>query len=210
MTDFEKRRKRNSDDHGQPEEWERLLDDVTVARDYHEATWNPNILAAICDQNSHAPLNELQIAPIPSKEVEKQLDAIRRIAMKKLSGINQQCILALMSTGAGPRRLAQLLRVSEDTVLRAFKRGVKVIRECLGEKASLDFPTEKGKRPVVRAAVMPLDLVEERERFAAFINERTIMHVSYRGDDLFREALVIYLVGKMGSGRRRETLNDAA
>ncbi len=186
-------------DHGQPPEWEEKLKDVTIERDYHEAPWDPGILASICEQTGLESLHEQRIDDVPSPETEKRLDAIRRVARRKLKGVNQQAILLMLSCGAGPRRMAEMLRVSEDTIRRAIERGVGAIRECLNGFEWGEFPTGKGKRPTVRSGLFPLDTASEREQFQAFLNQRTIIHVSLRGDELFREALVVYLVGKPGS-----------
>ncbi|MBZ0257501.1 hypothetical protein K8I31_15650 [bacterium] len=191
-------------DHGQPPVWEEKLKDITVERDYHEAPWDPSILACICEQTGLEALHEQRVDDVPSPETEKMIDAIRRVARKKLKGVNQQTILMMLSCGAGPRRMAQMLRVSEDTIRRSIERGVSVIRECLNDFDWGEFPVGRGKRPTVRAAVFPLDRPEEREQFQAFLNQRTVIHVSYRGDDLFREALVVYLVGKPGARHQAE------
>lgn len=191
-------------DHGQPPQWEEQLKDITVERDYHEAPWDPGILASICEQSGLEPIHEQRIDDVPNPETEKQIEAIRRVVRRKLKGVNQQTILLMLSCGAGPRRLAQMLRVSEDTIRRSIERSVAVIRECLNEFEWGEFPIGKGKRPTVRSALFPLDSANEREEFQAFLNQRTIVHISLRGDDLFREALVVYLVGKPGARHSRE------
>ncbi|MDP8246273.1 MAG: hypothetical protein P9L94_19475 [Candidatus Hinthialibacter antarcticus] len=186
-------------DHGQPPAWEEKLKDITVERDYHEAPWDPGVLASICEQSGLETLHEQRIDDVPSPETEKQIEAIRRVARRKLRGVSQQTMLLMLSCGAGPKRIAAMLRVSEDTIRRSIERGVAVVRECLNDFEWGEFPSGKGKRPTVRSALFPLDSVNEREQFQTFLNQRTIIHVSLRGDDLFREALVVYLVGKPGS-----------
>lgn len=195
-------RKRAADlqsEQGQPPEWEALLSNVSHSRDYHESSWDPAILSLMIEQSGFSQVNEQRIDEVAPPEIDRQLDAIRRLARRKLRGITQQCILLVLATGAGPGRIAKWLRVSEDTVRRSIERGVQTLRECLEPLEYGEFPAGKGRRPTVRAAVFALDSADERERFQAFLNERTVVHLSYRGDDIFREVMAVYLTGKPGS-----------
>lgn len=178
------------------EPWQIILEEAEPEFGYRELSWDPQVLQAMFDSLDRNPMVDEQIDEIPYGEQRQKVELIRRLARTKLKGVQQQAILIMLSNGAGPKRIALMLQVSEDTVRRAITKAVERIRECLKSDKTGDFPVRRGKRPVVRAAIFPLDVHDERERFQNFINEHTVMQVSYRGDEYFREALVLYLTHK--------------
>lgn len=178
------------------EPWQIILEEAEPELGYRELSWDPQVLQSMFDTLDRNPMIDEQIDEIPHGDTRQKIELIKRIARTKLKGIPQQAILILLSNGSGPRRIASMLQVSEDTIRRGITKGIEKIRECLNTNKAGEFPVRRGKRPVVRAAIFPLDLKEERERFQEFINEQTIVQVSFRGDDVFREALVLYLTHK--------------
>ena len=185
----------NNTSGGKKVNWEEALKSVTRERDRREILFDPHVL-----QHLHLEGQKLEIVGEfvnydSDMEKSRQIDLVRRIAQKKLKGLSRYCILMVLMTGAGPKRLSELLGVSQSVVNRAIQRGARIIRNCLSETLG-DFPVAKGARPPVRASIFPLDTLKERERFQTFLNENTVVHVSYRGDDAFREVMAVYLTGK--------------
>lgn len=185
-----------------PPEWEELLKDVTIARDYHEIPYDPACLAALEPVDS--PYSEMDDngGEPGLADVDQPAATVREIARRKLTGLPRRCILRILSTGAGHKQLAIELRVSEDTVRRAVQKGIQIIRDCLDHSSKKEFPVTKGKRPPIRAALFFLDTPAERQEFQEFLNRYPVLHISYRGGTLFREALILYKTGK--TARREE------
>lgn len=180
----------------QPAEWEEFLKDVTIEPDYREIPYDPII---VNDLKTGVPLNELiglSTDQQSDQERLRQIELVRVIALRKLRGITRECILLLLSTGASHKQLARKLDVSIDTIQRSVKRAIKQITRFLSENNNQTFPTPPGKRPSLRVSFFPLDTNKERERFQLFVNENPVNHIAYRSDNLFKEALVIYLTGK--------------
>ncbi|MGI6455329.1 MAG: hypothetical protein ACOX5R_06850 [bacterium] len=188
----------------QPEEWEELLKDVTVERNFRERTIDPQVLLAIQGQINFTDLMELRPDWVSQQELGHQVELVREIAEHKLSGLSKTSLLILLSTGMTYIRIAELLGVTKDKVQRAVQSGVEKIREILSEPKTGDFPAKEGKRPPIRASIFPLDTAQERIQFQEFLNRKTVLHLSYSGDRLFREVLVVYVTGK----RRANHIQD--
>ncbi|MBD3266946.1 hypothetical protein GF373_09775 [bacterium] len=180
----------------QPEEWERLLKEVTVQQNPYEMVVDPHRLARF-HQTS---MNEIWQDPDREewdRHMLEQINMVRKVMDRKLSGKIKQCLEIVLSTGTGPNRIARILRISPETARNYIKRGIEAIRSCLTEQQAWGrFPSAEGTRPTVRVSILPLDTEQERAQFQQFANEHPIVHVSYRGEEMFREVLVIYLTGK--------------
>jgi len=180
----------------QPPHWESLLEEVTVKRPSNERTLNPQIMDSLYAKDDIIELLDRFVDSNWEDQSIRKIELVRKIANMKLKGLTRYCILLVLMTGAGPERISELLgNVSLSNVNRLLNKGINIIKKCLADNFG-DFPVGKGTRPPVRASLFPLDTPEEKKQFTSFINEHTVMHVSYRGDDLFREALVIFLTGK--------------
>ncbi len=179
----------------QPEEWEELLKDITVEPDYREILYAPSVLNAIPNPIQ---LRELldHADQTSNEETRRQIERVRSVAQRKLKGISRDCILLLLTTGASQQQLAEILDVSVDTIQRSLTQGINKISQFFKESDRQTFPASPRKRPNVRVIIFPLDTNKERERFQTFLNNNRIASISYRGEDLFREALVVYVTGK--------------
>lgn len=179
--------------------WEEFLKGIAKDRDKREILVDPHILQQLhINDTVFSLMNGL--VPTDTDETERQIDLVRRIAQKKLKGLARYCVLLLLTTGVEPKRLAEILGTTTDTVNRVLERSIRTIRHCLSNNFG-EFPTQSGKRPSIRASIWPLDTPRERERFQHFLNDHTVVHVSYRGDDMFREVLVVYMTGKTANRR---------
>lgn len=179
-----------------PPEWEALLEDVTHPQDWRETLRDPRQLANLTACSSYESFTQDTLKNEWEEISEHQIETVKRIAQRKLKGLVKNSILLLLSTGYGYKRLSELLHVHEDSVLRAVKRGIQQIREHLDAEHFGEFPIDKGKRPALRARVFPLDNPKEKNDFVHFLNKHIVVHLSYRGDDLFKEAMVVYLTGR--------------
>ncbi len=179
-----------------PPEWENLLKDVAIDRSKNENTLDPLLMDMLYAKDDMIELLDRFVDSNWEDESIQKIELVRKIAINKLKGVSRYCILLTLMTGAGPKRIAEILgNVSVENVQRMLTKGIDTIKKCLADNFG-DFPVGKGTRPPIRACLFPLDTPEEKKQFTAFLNEHTIMHVSYRGDDIFREALVIFLTGK--------------
>ena len=180
----------------QPEPWESFLRDITVPLHHHEKPYDPTILSQLVESSETAQLFDGPVEVYRKEECVRQIELIRKITARKLKGIQRKCLLLLLATNAQYRQIAEWLQVSDDTVLRSIKSAVEQIKPYLEEMKLGEFPTGRGRRPRIRVSLFPLDTVEEKIEFQAFLNTHTVRHVSYHVDDLFREALVVYKYGK--------------
>lgn len=187
----------------QPDEWEKVLEDVTIKPSNHELLYDPHGLTHLKGSLTFLDYMNLRSDVQSEAEVLRQTDLVRKVIERKLKGLTQECLHMLLSTGATQKRIAKMLGVSEDKVQRSIKIGIKQIRYFLESRGTRRFPVADGTRPAVRAAVFSLDTDEERSEFQNFLNRSTIIHISYRGDDLFREVLVIYQTGRSGKKLRK-------
>jgi len=192
----------------QPQEWEALLEGVTVKRNWREVPWDPSTLANLHETLKWNELMDERIDLYPDEEKSNRIRVIQRIAERKLSGTARQCFLLCLNAGLTQKRIAELLRVHEDTVRRSIERGIAVVRECLKESPLGEFPAAKGRRPVVRVRIFPIDNRKEKEEFQRFINDHPVIHISYGGDNLFREVMTVYLTGKPGNRRDNTSAMD--
>ncbi len=179
-----------------PPEWEALLENVTHPQDWRETSCDPQLLANLTSSSSYESFIQDTLKNEWDEITTHQVETVKRIAQRKLKGLVKNSILLLLSTGYSYKRLSELLHVHEDSVLRAVKRGIQQIREHLDAEHYGEFPVGKGKRPVLRTRVFPLDSSKEKNDFVHFLNGNIVVHLSYRGDDLFKEAMVVYLTGK--------------
>ncbi len=98
-----------------PSPWEEFLKGIAKERDKREILVDPHILQQIhINDTAFSLMNGL--VPGDSEETEIQIDLVRRIAQKKLKGLARYCVLLLLTTGAEPKRLAELLGTTTDTV----------------------------------------------------------------------------------------------
>ncbi|MGC9326879.1 MAG: hypothetical protein ACP5I1_04535 [Candidatus Hinthialibacter sp.] len=188
---------------GQPAhsvDWESELEKLDVKQDYREVSLDPFIMDQIFTNNDGFEFAGAFAEADAQEEIQNQIDLITRIARKKLTGLTRYCILIILMTGASFQRLAQMLGASQDVIKRAVNRGVKIIRECLSIDYG-EFPVSPGKRPPLRVSLFPLDTSDERQKFQDFLNKHTVAHIAYRGEDPFREALVVYFTGKAARKR---------
>ncbi|MBN2326284.1 MAG: hypothetical protein JXR73_03955 [Candidatus Omnitrophica bacterium] len=181
-------------------DWEAELEKIEVKQDHREVSLDPIIMDQIFAQDDGFEFAGAFAEADAQEEIQSQIDLIIRIARKKLSGLTRYCILLILMSGASLQRIAQILGASQDVVKRAVNRGVKIIRECLSLNYG-EFPVSPGKRPPLRASLFPLDTSDERQKFQTFLNQHTVAHISYRGEDPFREALVVYFTGKAAKKR---------
>lgn len=181
----------------QPDEWEAVLKDVTVEPDYHEVLCGPEKMNAFADPAS-SPMDDLEAGETPSfLEPTQRLQLVKTIIQKKLEGPIKACVEMVICGNACPLEIARRMGISDDSVRRYLQKAIATIRECLEEQKKFgDFPVPKGKRPPVRIRLFPLDTLAERSAFQDFINQVPITYIAYRGDALFREALVLYRTGK--------------
>lgn len=181
----------------QPQEWEEILRDVTVERDRHEVLFDP---ATAASTNPPFTLQELQRdCGIEEQEQDrmKQAELLRCIIRKKLRGKMQKCMEFLLNAGYGPRKIARKLNLSEDTIRRYIAKSIRIIKECISEEGKTGMiPAPSGKRPRLRVSILALDTQSERNKFLHFVNENQILHLSYRGNEMFREILAVYSIGK--------------
>lgn len=176
-------------------EWEKELKAVAKERNRGELLFDPFLIEqTYADDKGIDFINALTDSDI-EQEKSRQIDLVKRVVHRKLKGFTRYCLLLILMTGAGPKRISQILGIKEDVVARSIKRGTRIIQGCLASEFG-EFPTAQGKRPSLRASLFPIDTPKEREQFQDFLNEHTVIHVSYSGEDLFREVLVIYLTGK--------------
>ncbi|RJP19231.1 MAG: hypothetical protein C4527_26985 [Candidatus Omnitrophota bacterium] len=185
----------------QPEPWEHLLRSVTKNHDSREILLDPFLMLNLFENETVEELANHRSDVVIDEESQKQIEIIRRIAYRKLSGVTRQCLLLLLNSNANFRQIADWLQLSDDTVRRHIQSAVEIIRSCLEQKNGA-FPKLEGRRPVIRATIFPLDTLEEQTQFQCFLNQRKIVYVSFRGDDLFREALVVYRMKKAGVKRK--------
>ncbi len=179
-----------------PPQWESLLKDVTAGRSSNERTLDPQMMDLLYAKDDIIELLDRFVDSNWEDESIRKIELVRKIAIMKLKGLTRYCILLVLMTGAGPQRISEILgNVSLHSVHRLLNKGINIIKKCLADNFG-DFPVGKGARPPIRVCLFPLDTPEEKQQFTVFLNEHTVMHVSYRGDDLFREALVIFLTGK--------------
>jgi len=191
----------------QPPEWEELLKDVTIERDYHEIPYDPAYLAVM--EQAENPLGDMgRREESGRQDTSMQIETVREIVRRKLRGHPQQCILRILDTGAGIPHIAKELRISEDTARRSVQKGIQIIKECLDLSTKKDFPVRKGKRPAIRAALFFLDTPAERQEFQEFLNQYPVLHISYRGESLFREALILYKTGKSARYVNKQALGN--
>ncbi|MEW6235598.1 MAG: hypothetical protein AB1656_09450 [Candidatus Omnitrophota bacterium] len=192
----------------QPQEWETLLEDITVERNWREAPWDPSTLANLHETLKWNELMDERIDLYSDDEKTNRIRIIQQIAERKLNGTTRQCFLLYLNAGLTQKRIGELLRVHEDTARRSIERGIEIVRECLKESPLGEFPAAKGRRPVVRVRIFPLDNRKEKEEFQRFLNDHAIIHISYSGERLFREAMAVYLTGKPGSRKDNTPIQD--
>jgi len=180
----------------QPPEWEAFLKDVTVERDYHEQPFDPGIIGKLKCYGSMNEIMNLRLGEHSEALAGHQLELVKKIVDRKLKGLTRECMLLMLSTSYSQSRIANLLQTSEDSVARGIKRGIQVVRKCLNAKSTGFYPVQHGTRPPLRVRVFPLDTNHEQQIFQEFLNNETVLHLSYRGDDIFREVMVVYLTGK--------------
>lgn len=186
-------------------EWENDLKNFTKERNRGELLFDPFLIEQTCVDTKGLEFINALAASEWEQEKNRQIDLVKRVVQRKLKGFTRYCLLLILLTGAGPKRIAQILGMTEDIVNRAIRRGTKVVQGCLVSGFG-EFPATHGKRPPLRASLFPIDTPKEREEFQNFLNEHTIIHISYRGEDLFREVLVIYLTGKAA---RKSSLKES-
>lgn len=174
-------------------EWEELLKDVTFERDWREVPWDSSIISEIGDRIEVNELLNERLDEYPNEEMWRAVDTLRKIADKKLEGRDRTIFLLYLLSGKTQEEIANTLNVHPDTVRRSIERSVRVIRELIQTKKYGDFPVGPGKRPYARVRVFALDSREEKERFLHFVNEHEVWHLAFTSNDLFREAMVIYL-----------------
>lgn len=187
----------------QPSEWEALLEDVTVPPGRREIPFDPAMIPKVWEMEGEFAWDEGLSDAFTEDAMRRQIEEIRRVAERKLEGVQRKSLLLLLATGMTYRRIAAALKVSNDTVERAVKKGTEAVREHFGPKTPGPFPTRKGTRPVIRAAAFPLDTAEEKTAFQEFVNQHVVAHLAYSSEGRFREALVLYLTGKAAGNATR-------
>lgn len=182
---------RNPDDCGQPEEWERVLEDVTVPRDAAMLPFEPGLLDDMYAVYSEGYRRLLDSAPDTQVERWAELERLRAIAKRKLSGARREVFLLFLTGKHSLREIGRLLGLSKDRVRRHVEQAGALMKEHIaaGEERR-SFPA--ARRDGLKTAILPLDTAAERRAFMALLNERQIVHLAYGGSGDFREALVVY------------------
>jgi len=177
----------------QPEEWEAILKDVTVPRDYREIPFDPQMLPFIQERYQMPELVNIADREEANLVLDRDVERLRRAIDRKLHGRMKICMLLSALTGWSNRRIAAVLGYSKDTVRRDLDEGVKILKTYFRESEERTFPRFHRSRKVLRAGIFPLDTDRERSVFQQFVNDNVILHLAYSGGDDFREAMVIYL-----------------
>jgi len=193
---MKKKIRRNQYQESQPAEWEEFLKDVTIERDEGEIPYDSSLITTLQTNFNFQEIMDFRMSHEEEMEFHAQIELVTRIVKQKLDGPIRDCLLLLLSTGASSKRIAELMNLSEDTIQRYIKRGIRLIKQCLKTRKTGHFPVQKNKRPTYRVVVFPLDTAEEQMQFQQFLNQEIVVHISYRGEELFREVLVVYLTGK--------------
>lgn len=179
------------DDHGQPPEWEAQLEDVTVPRCPDEVLFDPTLMETALAAYGEAYRHVLACDPTTLTERWAEIERLRAIAKRKLSGEVREVMLLFLTGRHSYRSIARHLGLAKDTVRRQIARAGKLLREHTEPPAKRTFPSpEQG---TLNAAILPLDTNAERQAFMTFINRHHPVSVAYGGDGDFREALVVYI-----------------
>lgn len=179
----------------QPQEWEDVLNDVTMDRNWRENAVDPALLSKVQEAIYDNPLEGLTDV-FHDEECLRQIESIRQIADQKLKGIQRTCVLMQLATGLNYKNIAAMLKVSDDTVSRQIQKSIPKIKSYFKPSATQEFPVKPKTRPVIRCRIFPLDNDAERREFQDFVNDHVVTHISHSCNGRFREALAVYLTGK--------------
>lgn len=178
------------EEHGQPPEWEALLEDVTIPRDRHQVPFDPSVMETVLATYSDGYRQLLLHSPTTQVERWAELERLRAIAKRKLTGKTREAFLLFLTGEHSFRGIARALGMSKDAVRRHVTKAGALVKQHIERPAARRFPA--AGRGSLKTAILPLDTDPERRAFIRFINDNVPLHVSYGGSGEFREALVVY------------------
>lgn len=185
-------KKNNSVFHGQPPEWEKILEDVTYKQDHHLVDYDPDVLD-VAGIGYSLPFFRSLLDKV-DEESKHQISEIRRIVYRKVPEKMRKIFLKLLSDNCSLLEIAEQFSISEDTVRRYIQKTVKICREIVRNRNRIgDFPKKPGTRPRIKATLFSLDTQSEKMAFQEFLNHNQVQSISYNTECGFSTALVVFL-----------------